>query len=178
MQRLPRLKKVLTLVFIALCLTAEKNPPPANPRVEALSGEDLEMFNALTKEQQKNLKEGVIKPGDNAWMSKIAFGPPYYDTEHHPIYTEYEQVWLYTKEKRDKDVTENKIIDPETNWPTIHRLTREKTCTVGDFFVLFDRGVVDKIVKDNSEKIYGSCQIHMTEEFLPIVSDKAKKGKP
>jgi len=156
---------------------AKKSTKSTNPRVKNLSGEDAQMFNALTKAQRKDISNGVIKEGYNAWMIKLALGEPYYGTEHHPIYKDYEQVWLYTKEDRDESVKEQEIVDPETNWPTIHKVTRIKSCTVGDFFVLFDRGVLEKVVQDTSEKIYGSCSIHTTEEFLPIVNSKTKGKK-
>ncbi|MBF0105357.1 MAG: hypothetical protein HQM16_08535 [Deltaproteobacteria bacterium] len=145
-----------------------------NPRLLNLNAEEKEMFDSLTKKQQKNLQEGKIETGYNAWMVKKALGEPYYTSEHHPVFTDYEEVWLYTKEVIDKQYEENKIMDPQTNWPTIHKFTRIKTCTQGDFFLLYDRGVVDKIVRDTSTKIYGSCTITTSEEFLPIVDGKAK----
>lgn len=142
-----------------------------NPRIQNLTGEDLEMYNALTTKQKKDMQRGKIRTGYNAWMVELALGQPYYKSEHHPIYTDYEQVWLYTRQKENKHYTEKKIIDPQTNWPTIHKYTRIKTCTVGDFFVLFDRGVVEKIVDDKSEKAYGPCTISTKEEFIPIVDN-------
>lgn len=146
-----------------------------NPRMKYLSGENQEMFDALSKKQQKNIRAGKIETGYNAWMVELAKGKPYYKSEHHPVFTDYEQVWLYTQDKVDRHHTEKRIIDPQTNWPTIHKYTRIKTCTVGDYFVLFDRGVVEKIIKDKSEKTYGSCTISTQEEFLPIVDGKTRR---
>ena len=144
----------------------------SNPRIQSMSSADQEMFNALTKSQQDNICSSRIENGYNAWMITLALGDPYYKSEHHPIYKDYEQVWLYTRPQIDKQKNEEKILDPRTNWPTIHRTVHLKTCTVGDFFVLFDRGVAAKIIKDNSGKIYGSCVITNHEDFIPIVDEK------
>jgi hypothetical protein len=147
-----------------------------NPRVTALTNEDAETYKQLTKKQQGLIEQGKIEVGFNAWMVKLALGEPYYNTEHHPIYKDYEEVWLYTKKRIEKDANENKIIDPTNNWPSVHRITYLKICLVGDFFLLYDRGVVDKIIKDTSEKIYGSCTVETTEEFLPIIDGKPKEN--
>lgn len=143
-----------------------------NPRLQNMTTEDKDLFNELTKKQQNMIRESKIEEGFNAWMVKLALGEPYYNTEHHPVYVNYEQVWLYTKDQVDETKTENQILDPVTNWPSVHRYKKKKTCTVGDFFILFDRGVVDKIIGDDSKKIYGSCHIETQEEFLPIVNGK------
>lgn len=153
-----------------------------NPRLLNMSSEDRDLFNALTKQQQENIAAGKVEEGYNEWMVKKALGDPYYGTEHHPIYVDYEQVWLYTKPKVENSAKEEKIIDAETNWPTIHREVHTKTCTVGDFFLLFDRGVIQKIVSDPSQKIYGTCVLTNHEEFIPIVNQQpaqptTKKGK-
>lgn len=146
-----------------------------NPRLKYLSSEDQELFNELTKKQQKWISQMKIEEGFNAKMVVWALGEPFYNTEH-LIYPEYEQVWLYTKEDRKEKTTEKKIIDPVNNWPSIHRIKNTESCTVGDFFVLFDRGVVEKIVKDTSGKRYGSCRFETVEEFLPIVDGKVKEN--
>lgn len=145
-----------------------------NPRVQNLSAEDQEMFSALTKKQQSHISEGKVETGYNAWMVTLALGEPYYKSENHPVYKDYEEVWLYTRNDIQEDKNEEKIIDPVNNWPSIHKSTRTKTCQVGDFFLLYDRGVVDKIVKDTSGKTYGSCTITTSEEFIPIVDGKPK----
>jgi len=147
----------------------------SNPRILYLAGEEQDMFNALSKKQQRNIKAGKIETGYNSWMVTLAIGEPFYKSEHHPIYTEYEEVWLYTKPEVDKTEKTEKIVDSVTNWPTIHKFTRVKICTIGDFFILFDRGVAEKIIKDKSEKIYGSCTIETTEEFIPIVNKKGRR---
>jgi len=174
------LKYLLILLIIIPLSTSvvqakKKKAQYQNPRLTNLSGEDLDMFNDLTKKQQKDIREGKIKTGYNAWMIELALGKPFYRSEHHPVYVDYEEVWLYTKDDIDRQHKEEKIIDPQTNWPTIHKYTRIKTCLVGDFFVLYDRGVVEKIIADKSEKIYGSCTITTQEEFLPIVDKKSRR---
>ena len=172
--------KIITLTLI-LCIIlpslglAKKKVTYENPRLQYMSSEDKDMFNSLTKKQQNDIKQGKIKTGYNAWMVKLAKGAPYYNTEHHPIYNDYEQVWLFTIQQQDKKVTDEKIIDPVTNWPSQHHYVWMKTCQVGDIFVLFDRGVVEKIVKDKSRKVYGSCKITTHEEFIPIVDKKTRK---
>jgi hypothetical protein len=164
---------ILSLVFSidaeARRKKKSKKSDVTNPRVEALRGEDKELFESLTKKQQKKIMAGEVETGYNEWMVRLALGEPFYGTEHHPIYVDYEQVWFYTKQDVDERLDENKIMDPQTNWPTIHRKKYKKTCTVGDFFLLFDRGVVEKITKDKSGKVHGSCTIETSEEFIPIV---------
>lgn len=145
-----------------------------NQRVKNLSGDDLALYNELTPKQQKALQEGKIETGYNAWMVKLALGEPYYRTEHHPIYKDYEEVWLYTRPAVQENVKEERIIDPTNNWPSIHRVKRVQKCNVDDFFLLFDRGVVDKVVKDTTGKVNGSCEITTQEEFIPIVDGKPK----
>jgi len=152
---------VLSVVFAASLSYAEsKGAVTTNPRVQNMSGEDREMFGSLTAKQQKDIRESRIRTGYN-----------------HPVYSDYEQVWLYTKTQEDKKVTEDEIIDPVTNWPSLHRYVWAKTCQEGDFFVLFDRGVVEKIVPDTSRKVYGSCNIKTHEEFIPIVNEKDQKRR-
>ncbi len=168
---------VLCCLISAPCFAKSKSTKATNSRVQHLSGENLEMFNALTSTQQKNIRASKIKEGYNAWMVRLAIGEPYYNTEHHPVYSDYEQVWLYTKKEEDKTVKEDEIIDPVTNWPSVHRYVRTKTCQIGDKFVLFDRGVVEKIVKVRTRKVYGSCSIATHEEFIPIVDKKSKKRR-
>lgn len=138
----------------------------------SLSPEDKRKFDALSTKQQKLIKKGKIKPGFNAWMVEMAMGQPYFKTEHHPYYKDFEEVWLYTKKEIDVDIKETKIQDPQTNWPMIHRKTTRNVCTVGEKFVLWDRGVVDKLVKAPSRQIYGPCHTENIEEFLPIVDGK------
>lgn len=147
-------------------------PAYTNPRLQNLSADDKRQFDALSDDQQQKIKEGKIDLGFNAWMVKLALGEPFYATEHHPVFVDYEQVWLYTKPDVQQDVTEEQIIDPTNNWPTIHRKIKKKTCTVGDFFVLWDRGVVNKIDPTNDKKVYGSCTVEEQEAFLPIVNGK------
>jgi hypothetical protein len=143
-----------------------------NERIGQMTSADHDVFDQLTKKQQKMITKGKIEVGYNSWMIKLALGEPYYNSEHHPKYTDYEQVWLYTKIQVEESVNENKIIDPVNNWPTIHRVKRVKKCQVGDFFLLFDRGVVEDVIPDKSEKVYGSCHLETIEEFLPIVKGK------
>lgn len=175
------MKRILCLVIcIALFSPAlsfakrKKSAKVDNPRLSTMSPEDKELFNALTKDQKKDLENQKIKTGYNEWMVTMALGAPYYKSEHHPVYKDYEQVWLYVEEQVTTKNFENEIIDPQTNWPTVHKKKWKKTCKVGDFFVLFDRGVVKKIVPDKSKKVYGSCQIRTSEEYIPIVDRKGR----
>lgn len=146
-------------------------------RIAHLSADDKRKFDDLSKEQQESMKQGKIEKGFNAWMVKLALGEPYYGTEHHPIFTDYEEVWLYTKPEITNDVKEERIIDLQTNWPTLHRTTRKKTCAIGDFFVLWDRGIVENVHPANDKKVYGSCTIQTEEAFLPIVDGKPVEPK-
>lgn len=171
---------ILILAFILIMpgLTQAKKSKKAaaiNPRLQNMTAEDQELFNSLTKSQQKNIQAGKVKTGYNAWMVTKALGAPYYQSENHPVYVDYEEVWLYTRNDIIENNTENEIIDPVTNWPTIHRKKHKKTCQVGDFFLLYDRGVVEKIVKDSSGKTYGSCTINTQEEFIPITKKKRRR---
>lgn len=152
----------------------KKSKSSSNPRLTHMSSEDKELFKALTKSQQKDLQDQKVREGYNEWMVSKAFGEPYYKSEHHPVYKDYEQVWLFVREEVTTKNFENEIIDPQTNWPTVHKKKWKKTCKIGDFFVLFDRGVVKKIVKDKSKKVYGSCQIRTSEEYIPIVDRKGR----
>lgn len=137
-----------------------------------MSTDDRRRFDALSKKQQSKIRKGQIEKGFNAWMVELAMGKPFYATEHHPIYTDYEEVWLYTKPDVTESVRENKIIDPQTNWPTIHRKSRKKICYIADFFVLWDRGVVERFHRARERKAHGSCTIETQEAFLPIVNGK------
>lgn len=150
---------------------------PLQKRLANLSGEDQRLFDSLSQEQKDKISKGQIDVDFNAWMVKLALGEPIYGTEHHPIYTDYEQVWLYGKTETTRDVKENKIIDSQTNWPTIHRYTTIKKCNVSDFFVLWDRGVVVAIKPSPDRNINGTCTIEHTEEFLPIVNGKPVEPK-
>lgn len=147
-------------------------PSSLNYRLSSLSPDDQRQFEALTKEQQEAIRAGRIERGFNEWMAKLAKGDPFYGTEHHPVFVDYEQVWLYTREDIQENKIENQIMDPQTNWPTIHRKVTKKKCTIGDFFVLWDRGIVVNIKRDDSQKIYGTCTIENEEAFLPIVNGK------
>lgn len=164
------------LLLIVLPAHAKKSQKQAkesvNPRIQNMSTEDRELFDSLPKSQKKKLANGKVEEGYNEWMVKIALGEPFYTSEHHPVYVDYEQVWLYVRPEIKKDVAEKKITDPQNNWPTLYRATTTKTCQVGNFFLLFDRGVIKKIVNDDSKKVYGNCVIENTEEFLPIVDGK------
>lgn len=146
-------------------------------RINSLSGEDKRRFDSLSKEQQKLIREGKIDRGFNEWMVELAFGKPYYGTEHHPVFVDYEQVWLYTKNRINETKQEKQITDPQTNWPTIHRISTIETCQIGDFFVLWDRGVVVKTTPDTSGKTYGTCTLRTDEAFLPIVNGKVVEPK-
>lgn len=151
--------------------SASKKSPKTlvqNPRVATLDSEQKMLFNDLTKKQQKMILDQQIQPGFNSWMVELALGKPYYKSEHHPVYQDYEQVWLYTKLDVIKDEVKNQVKDDATGWPMEHTITKTKSCQVGDFFVLFDRGVVDHIVKDGSKKTYGSCTIETQEAFIPM----------
>jgi len=146
-------------------------------RLSNLSKEDKRRFDSLSSDQQNAIKEGRVEIGFNEWMIRLAVGGPFYGTEHHPIYTDYEQVWLYAKAEVKNDVREEKIIDRQTNWPTIHRKTRKETCMIGDYFLLFDRGLVEKIVIVRGRQVHGSCTIETSEAFLPIVDGKPVEPK-
>ncbi len=141
--------------------------PLQNPRLAQLSSDNLAMFNALSKDQQDNIRQQKVETGYNAWMTELALGTPYYKSEHHPEFVDYEQVWLYTADDVTQTIQENDIIDPVNQWPSLHRFTTTKTCKIGDKFVLFDRGVIAKITPDSSKKTYGSCIITTSEEFIP-----------
>lgn len=141
-------------------------------RIDNFTEEDKRLLDSLSKSQKKKILKGEIDEGFNAWMVKLALGKPFYGTEHHPVYTDYEEVWLYTKPDVREQATERRIIDRQTNWPTLHRKVRTETCTIGDFFILWDRGVVQKVTKATERKVHGSCTIRTREEFLPIVDGK------
>lgn len=156
---------------------SSKNSAKENPRIKAMSADDKELFAELTEEQRKNLREGRVEEGYNEWMVMLALGKPFYKSENHPTHKNYEQIWLYSKKIDERKVKEDRLIDPQTRWPSVRRVTRIKTCTVGDFFVLFDRGVVVKTIADDKNKVYGTCQISTTEEMLPIVKGKVVENK-
>ena len=142
-------------------------------RISSLNTDEKRQFDALSDHQKEMIQQGKVEEeGFNEWMVKLALGDPYSATEHHPVFVDYEQVWIYTKPDVQNQISEEKIIDRQTNWPTIHRKTYKKTCTIGDFFVLFDRGVVQKIVPDHEHKLHGSCTVETSEAFLPIVDGK------
>ncbi|EKD42528.1 MAG: hypothetical protein ACD_73C00119G0002 [uncultured bacterium] len=156
---------------------ASTDQTPLQKRLASMTGEDQRLFDSLSSEQKDKITKGQIDIDFNAWMVKLALGEPLYGTEHHPIYTDYEEVWLYAKPEISRDVKEDKIIDPQTNWPTIHRYTTIKKCNVSDFFVLWDRGVVVAIKPSPDRNINGTCTIEHTEEFLPIVNGKPVEPK-
>jgi len=151
-------------------ITANNQAAQAQARVNSLTGDSRRDYDALSDEQKSKIQQGQIDLGFNEWMVKLALGEPFYASEHHPVYVDYQQVWLYTKKEIIDSKMENQIIDPQTNWPTVHRVTNRKTCTVGDFFVLWDRGVVEKVTTDPEKKIFGSCTMESSEAFLPIVN--------
>ncbi|MBI2340479.1 MAG: hypothetical protein HYU99_08985 [Deltaproteobacteria bacterium] len=141
-------------------------------RLEHLSTDEKRQFDALSDDQKKAVRQGKVEEGFNEWMVKLALGDPYSATEHHPVFVDYEQVWIYTRPDIQQNVTEEQFMDPQTNWPSILRKMYKKICTVGDFFVLFDRGVVQKIVPDYEHKRHGSCTVETSEAILPIVNGK------
>lgn len=136
------------------------------------SSDDYRRYRALTKKQQKALLKGQPKKGFNQWMVRATWGEPYYATEHHPIYKDYEEVWLYVKPRVTQKKTEKKIHNPGDNWPTLHRTVVTTRCQIGDYFILWDRGVVNKIKKDKSEQVHGSCVQKTDQAFIPIVNGK------
>lgn len=150
---------------------------PAAERLNLLSEDDKRKFDALSDDQKEKIRKGQIDEGFNEWMVELALGKPFYATEHHPKFVDYEQVWLYTKPEVTQDVTENQIFDRQTNWPTIHRVTHKKTCNVSDFFVLWDRGVVQEVRHEPAPQVHGSCTIETQEAFLPIVNGKPVEPK-
>lgn len=151
-------------------ITANKQAEAALARIALLDATGKQEFEALSDEQKAKISSGEIENGFNAWMVKLALGEPFYASEHHPIFTDYQEVWLYTKKEIIDSKMENQIMDTQTNWPTIHRVTNRKTCTIGDFFVLWDRGVVEKISPDPEKKVFGSCTVESSEAYLPIVN--------
>lgn len=150
----------------------DKHSEYSNPRLENLSPQDKARFDFLTKEQQKLIEQGVIDKGFNEWMVELSIGRPFYATEHHPIYEDYEQVWLYTRSDTKVQTKEKNYLDPRSNWPTLHRITTKKTCQVNDFFILWDRGVVTSIKKAKDGGVQGSCRVTKEEAFLPIVDGR------
>ena len=150
----------------------------AQQRIDQLSGEDHRRFDSLSDHQKEKIAKGEIEEGFNEWMVKLAYGDPYYATEHHPKFVDYEEVWLYTKPEVTDDVNEERILDPvNNNWPTVHRTTHKKRCQVSDFFVLWDRGVVQSVHPDTERKTFGTCTIETQEAFLPIVDGKPVEPK-
>lgn len=152
-------------------------PNTVAERLKHLSADDQRIYDSLSAEQKAKIAKGQIDIGFNAWMVKMALGSPLYGTEHHPVYTDYEEVWLYSKPDVSTKVQEDKIIDPQTNWPTIHRITTTKKCNVDDFFVLWDRGVVVSINEARDHNINGTCTIEREEAYLPIVNGKPVEPK-
>ncbi len=166
---------ILIISFIP-CVESQTSQA-AQARVAALTAAEKIQFDALSDDQKKAILNGKVEYGFNEWMIKLAVGEPFYGTEHHPRFVDYEQVWLYTKPDVKEDIREEKMIDRQTNWPTIHRTTTKKTCNVGDYFILFDRGVVEKVVPDTERKVHGSCTIETSEAYLPIVDGKPVEPK-
>ncbi len=183
------MKKILLLVLMTTVILvsappeswAKKKSKKAEPiipissaqgRVTGLSGEDARKFEALSQDQKDKIARGQIDMGFNEWMVELALGKPFYGTEHHPVFVDYEQVWLYTRPETKVSVNEERIIDAQTNWPTVHRKTTKKTCNISDYFVLWDRGVVQDIRQANEKSVHGSCTIENEEAFLPIVDGK------
>lgn len=156
---------------------ATATPSASQSRINSLSADEKLQFDALSDDQKKAILNGRVEYGFNEQMIKWAVGEPFYGTEHHPKFIDYEQVWYYTKPDVKEDVREERIIDRQTNWPTIHRTTTKKTCHVGDYFILFDRGVVEKVVPDTERKVHGSCTIETSEAYLPIVDGKPVEPK-
>lgn len=173
---------LLSMAFIAMPADAKKKKKKRKQkeviakivatRINAMNAEDKRRFDSLSKKQRSKILKGKINKGFNAWMVKLARGEPFYATEHHPTYKDYEEVWLYVKPDIDEKIDEERIIDPQTNWPTLHRKVRKKVCYVSDFFVLWDRGVVEEYFSAKERKQYGSCVIETQEAFLPIVDGK------
>lgn len=155
---------------------AASSPATVQARINALSEEEKRLFDSLSKEQKEVILKGKVDIGFNEWMIKLAVGEPYYGTEHHPVFVDYEQVWLFTKPERTEERKE--VMDPNSSWPTLHRTIKIKSCTVGDYFLLFDRGVVEKIIPETTRKVYGSCTIETSEAFLPIVNGRVSDPKP
>ena len=156
--------------------------PPAgvlaiNRRFDLLTDEDKRKYDALSDEQKQTIMSGKIGLGFNEWMVELALGKPFYATEHHPVFVDFKQVWLYTRPLVTEDVSEDRIFDRPTNWPTLHRMTHKKTCNVSDFFVLWDRGVVQEVHKEIHPQVHGSCTIETEEAFLPIVNGKPVEPK-
>lgn len=184
------MKKVILLgvtlsLAIAPAVWAKKKPKTdsvsaslVQSRVDALSSEDQRKFDSLSQEQKDKIARGEIEPGFNEWMVETALGKPFFATEHHPVFTDFQQVWLYTKPEVIETVNEETIIDPQTNWPTVHRKTTKKTCNISDYFVLWDRGVVQDIRKATERSVHGSCTIENQEAFLPIVDEATQKAPP
>jgi hypothetical protein len=167
----------LTFSFSALAKKKKKNDESigGNPRLQNLSKEDKFKFDYLTKEQQNLIENQMIDKGFNKWMVELAIGEPYYATEHHPTYKNYEEVWLYTRPDIKTTVKERDFLDPRSNWPSLHRITITKTCNVNDFFILFDRGVIESIKKAETEAVQGSCRVNKQEAFLPLVNGRPLK---
>lgn len=113
----------------------------------------------------------TVKPGITIQQVINIKGQPYYQTENFAHKTG-EQVWLYTKKKEDKKIEEKKIMDTQTNWPTLYRKTVTKTCEIGDIFIEVSQGVVKNVIPANNSISYGPCLIETLEEFLPIVDGK------
>lgn len=144
--------------------------------MQNLTGENRELYQSLNPEQKQDLRSGKIRIGYNEWMVRMAVGEPFFRTVQNTVKKKQEDVWMYTRKIEDKRVSETKIIDSQTGWPSVRRVTQTKTCVVGDFFVVFDRGVVTKISDADDKKVYGPCQINTTEEITPIVSKGKKKS--
>src|SRR3989338_680760 len=99
-----------------------------------------------------------LRPGMTAEQVVKLKGQPYYETEHYSHRTG-EKVLLYTQKKETKTVDEKQIMDSQTNWPTLHRITVTRACDVGDIFVEVSQGVVKSVIPANTTLAYGPCQI-------------------
>lgn len=185
------MKRLTTLIMAILLVTSLIAPipslakkkkksgqslTPSEQRVASMSQEDKRRFDSLTKKQQRKIREGRVEVDFNTWMVRLAVGQPFYSVEHDPRFIDYEIVELYTKNVVKSDVQEKRIVDRQTNWPSIHRTTRKETCQVGDYFLLYNRGIVEKIVKAKP-KHHGRCVIETSESILPIVNGKPVEPK-
>lgn len=179
---------IITLIFAPTPAHAKKKKkqPKAETQIEKsavlqrmgnLSPDDLRRFDSLSQHQKDLIVKGRIETGFNEWMVRLAVGEPFYRSEHHPVYTDYEEVWLYTRPDVRATVREERIFDRQTNWPSVHRVTRRETCAVGYYFLLWDRGVIQGINPVRDKKVYGSCTIETQEAFLPIVDGRPVEPK-
>lgn len=120
---------------------------------------------------QLAIADDTLRSGMKASEVIAIKGQPYYQTEH-LAHKKGDEIWLYTKNKEDKSVDEKRIIDQQTNWPTLYRKTTTKSCAIGDVFVEMSHGVVKSIIAAKNSMAYGPCVISVLEEFLPLVDGK------